>query len=272
MVRKGGLADLFVQKVHGVILPAECSKGRLFAQEGFHGGGKNAVFRFFHGHHIIIGEVQQAFQGQLFINGVCSVNGSAVCTLYAGNTVCQILFERVPAQDAEIVEPYIGGQLEFQYCTGFPQIFNQLFSSQGFKVGGIEAVTDPHGRHGLTGQKRFLHTAQTFRHVVFEGIIFSCMDADDKARIVTCDGDQFMDQRTQIPYIIDFFTDDIGSCHIGIAGDCPQGTNLVLDHTLRLHLVTDNGQGDPSEGGEQAEYHPCLPGDGGHGFVELSQE
>ena len=54
---------------------------------------------------------------------------------------------------AEVVETDVGGQLEFKYCAGFPEIFDQLLSSAGAEIGCVETVTDSHGRHGLPGSE-----------------------------------------------------------------------------------------------------------------------
>ena len=86
------------------------------------------------------------------------------------------------------------------------------------------------------------------------------------------DGDQLPDQGPQVPDIVDLLADDIGSCHIGVAGDGTQGADLVLDHLLGLYLIPDDGQRNAAEGSEEAEHHAGLLCNGGHAGVDLPQK
>ena len=105
----------------------------------------------------------------------------------------------------------------------------------------------PHGRHGLAGGEGFFYTSQTLCNVVFERIVFTRVNADDKARMVSGYRHQFPDQGLQIADVIDLLTDDIRSGDIGVAGDGAQSTDLILDNPLGLDLVADDGQGDPPD-------------------------
>ena len=98
------------------------------------------------------------------------------------------------------------------------------------------------------------------------------MDPDDKAGTAARDGDQFPDQRLQIPDIIDLLTDDVRARHVGITGDGPQGPDLVLDHPLGFDLIPDNGQRDPAERGQEPQNNAGLPGNGRHAGMDLSQQ
>ena len=271
-VRDGFFPDLFFQVDLRLIISAEIRKRSLFAAESIQAGCKHPVLCLAHGQHLFIGEVQKALQSQLFIDGICPVDGASVGALDTVNAVCQVLFQGVPAQDAEIVETDIGGQLEFQNGAGFLQVFDELFSSAGFQVGGIEAVADPHGRHGLARGQGIFYTAQALRHIVFEGVVLTGMDPDDKARMCSGYGDKLFDQRLQVADIVDLFADDIGSGHVGVAGDSPKSPDLILDHPLGLHLIPDDGQRDPSERSQKAEHDTRIPDNGGHAFMDLPQK
>ena len=272
MVRYRLPADLFLQPRFRVSVSAQGGESRLLTAEGIQAGGQNPVLGLLHGHHIFIGKIQQALQGQLLINGVGSVKGAAVCPLYAGNPVLQILFQRMMAENTEIVEADVGSQLKFQDSACFPQVADQLTASGGFQVGRIQAVSDPHRRHGLARCQGLPYTAQASCHVIAKRIIFTGVNPDDKAGTAARDGDQFPDQRLQIPDIIDLLTDDVRARYIGITGNGPQRPDLVLDHPLRFNLIPDNGQRDPAERSQKPQDNAGLPGNGRHAGMNLSQQ
>ena len=98
------------------------------------------------------------------------------------------------------------------------------------------------------------------------------MDPNDKPRMSAGDGDQLPDQGLKVPDVVDFLSDYVGSCHVGIAGDSPECTDLILDHTLRLHLITDDGQRNSSEGSQKTEHYSGFTADCRHGRVNLSEQ
>ena len=272
LLRQGLFLNLLVKKFFRSPLSAQNCKGGLFAGKCLHTGGKHSVLCLSHGEHLFIGQVQHALQGELFIDGICPVDGASVGPLDAVDAVGQILPERMMTENAEIIETDIGSQLEFQDSAGFTQVFDQLPAKAGVEIGGIESVADPHGRHGLAGGERLPDTAQALCDVVLQRIVFSGVNSDDKTRMVSGDGYQLPDQGLQIADVIDLLADDIRSCDIGVAGNGTQSADLVLNDPLGFNLVADDGQGDPAEGSQEAEYHAGFLCDGGHAGMDLSQQ
>ena len=202
-------------------LSAEAGEGGRLPVEGLQAGGEDAVLGLAHGFHFLRGEVQEALQGQLLVDGIRSVEGAAVGALNTVDAAFQILPERVVPQDAEIVEPDIGGELEFQHDAGFFEILHQLFSAGGAEIGGIETVADPHGRHCLAGSEGFLHAAETAGYIVAQGVIFTGVDPDHEARIGAGDSHKLPNQGREVPDTVDLLADDVRTGHVGVGGNGP---------------------------------------------------
>ena len=254
------------------VLPAgERREGRELPPERRLAPRQHFVLRAAHGQQLGVAQLQQALQGELLVDGVRAIDRAAVRALHAGDAPAQVLLQRVVLEGGEVVEPHVGGDLEFQHGPALPQILNQLPPLLRGEVRGIEAVADAHRRHGLAGGQRLAHAAQAVGDVVPQAVVLARVDAQGEAVVLPRDLHQRVDHRTKLADVVDLLAQNIAPGHIGIAGHGADRAQAVPQGALGRDLVADDGQRNAADAREEADDDARLALDRRQHAVRLGE-
>ena len=172
---------------------------------------------------------------------------------------------------AQVVQADIAGDLEFQHRPGGLQGAEQLAALFGAEVLRIQAVADPQEGHLLPGEQGVQHALHAVADVAAQAVVFSRVDAQDKAGDVFGQMGQGGQQGTELADVVHLFPDDVAAGDVRVGGGGAEGPKLGGKVRPR-GLVPDDGQGDPAERPQKTDQDAGLFRDGGHHAVYLAQE
>ena len=112
---------------------------------------------------------------------------------------------------AQVVQPHIGGDLKLKNSAALRKFFDQRLSLAAAQVRRVQTVPDPDYRHLLPRSQRFFYASEAVGDIVAQPVILAGMDPDHKSGICLRDPHDLVDYRCDIPYIVEFLSDDIAS-------------------------------------------------------------
>ena len=207
----------------------------------------DAILHFSHLKHVLETQVQHTFQRKLFINGVCTVQCSAVRSLNAIDIFAEILFQRVFPHLTQIVETNIRGDLEFQHYPVHFQLFKKKPAFRRIQLCSVKPVPHAHVRELLPRTECLFNRQNAVQDVVGKRVIFTGMYTHDKRRYIFRDLHNCPDDRHELADIIDLLSDKVTACHIRIDSDRFQHLEVLLKIVAAYNLIFNDCKRNPAQ-------------------------
>ena len=106
----------------------------ILGPEGFLALPDYQVLGVPHGQDFFLCQGKKLFQGQLLIDGIGAVECASVRSLYAGDAGCQVVLQGMAFHHAQVVQTYIGRDLEFQNHLIVRDGADELFPLRGLEI------------------------------------------------------------------------------------------------------------------------------------------
>ena len=232
---------------------------------------QDLVFTLAHFAQLLKPHAEQFLQTEFLIDGVCTVQGTAICALYTAYPGIKVLSQRMMLETAEVIQPHVGTDLELQRDLVLTELLQQACAFGASQVTGIEAVADPQCWELLPFVQCILYTANGIGYIVTQTVVLTGVNTDDETGVFACDSDQFSDYTVQFKDVVDFLTDDIRTGHIGIACNDAEAAQILRQIVAGCHTVAHNGQRCTADAGQKAQQYPGLPRNIRHDFMDLPQ-